>query len=959
MKKFSCVVSDAISCALRHILLVWSLACLFTGSALAFNMYPNSTIYVDSAAGLTATVTGQAENTSAGPLFNITSPTTLSAGQQLTMNGSSYYAGSWNVVNNGPSTMCVAYDVSSSDCTWILSPGGSADMWIGGGANVTLSKYSPPSCAAQNLTWGAGSFCSGSAATTNNGSSITITNSKSGATGSATAVCNSSAWSIGSSSCTVSLVAPVSLTATTGTVSYGINLSWGSVSGSSTYRLQYRKQGSSVWIDAYAGSSTTYSLTGLSDESTFEFQVRAENTLGASAWSSVTTGYIRKLIDPLFVSQSGIPAKIGVGQSFTYTQVWTNNGAETWTGGSYGTGPTNPANTSVWGTGVVVFSGSTATGSNITTSITATAPTTAGTYPLQRSMQKSGTAYGTASTVANVQVIGSPTCTAATPDTTTTYNSNATVTVSLQGASSVESASIKVWGSIVGVSSAQSYSMTLNGSTWTATFPISNHLSSGESMVNIQAFVANSLFTTPTSCATSTVAFQQLPVPVVTITPTVGSFTTSGAQGLVVNRLTGGFASVSVDLGAFNALKVKIEVLDATSAAVMPALPSVSAVTPTNLGLSASAMSGVASAWQATPATIRVSYADSGAASQGKVAMIPIAWMTTPGALTVSAQGTAGMPVTVVGKIGGYDSNASGNFSAGLRNASDGSTVAALVSVDSTGAWSNSGLDYPTLYNVSLIAVARAVPPAGVSLLSPWEYLSSAFTLPVQAPTSVDATDGTREDDVRVTWVAPVSTLKYRVFRDATEISAAGGQSALEFIDVPPQRGVTYTYSVKSVLNSTTSDSQGSDTGFVPACRAARLIGASMNADMSAMNGLIEKMDCLPGVTGTGAVDAAAAADLPIQGTSVYRSFSFPLDANLVDGAHVFHLGLISPGVDLNASRIYDLPLNLNRASITVKTLTILYDGSPAVNGQDATSIGRFGVQMNGGSGIGFAEEVK
>lgn len=916
----------------------------------------SSTFTNISGSGATVTVTGQYEATSNGVFTNATGPVTLSPGQSVSMSFTGY-GGQWSVVNNGPSTLCL--DNSSGDCWTVIYPGNSYDLWIGGGANATAYLYAPPQCSAQTLSWGAGSFCNASASATPNGSSITLTNTRSGATGSATASCVSSSWSVTGGSCTVSLAAPASLTATSGTVSYGVNLSWGSVSGASSYRLQYRKQGTSVWSDLYSGANTTYSLTGLSDESTYEFQVRSENSLGNSSWSTISTGYIRKLIDPSFVSQSGIPVKVGVGQTFTYTQVWQNNGAETWTGGAYGTGPFNPANTSVWGIGVVAFTGSIATGGNTTTSITATAPTTPGTYPLQRSMQKSGTAYGTASTVANVQVIGSPTCTSASPDVTTTYNTNATVTVTLQGASSVESASIKVWGSIAGLSSAQNYSMTLSGSTWSATFPISNHLSSGETTINIQAFVANSLFTTPASCATSTVTFQQLPVPAVTITPTVGSFTASGAQGLVVNRLTGGFASASVDLGAFNALKVKIEVLDVASNAVVPALSSISAATPTNLAMSASALAAVASAWQATPATIRVSYSDSGAASQGKVATIPIAWMTTPGALTVSAQGTAGMPVTVVGKIGGYDSNASGNFSAGLRNASDGSTVAALVSVDSTGAWSNSGLDYPTLYNVSLIAVARAVPPAGVSLLAPWEYLSSAFTLPVQAPTSVDATDGTREDDVRVTWVSPVSTLKYRVFRDGTEISAAGGQSVLEFIDVPPQRGVTYTYSVKSVLNSTTSDSQGSDTGFVPACRAARLIGASMNADMSAMNGLIEKMDCLPAVTGTGAVDAAAAADLPIQGTTVYRSFSFPLDANLVDGAHVFHLGLISPGVDLNASRIYDLPFTLNRASITVKTLTILYDGSPAVNGQDATSIGRFGVQMNGGSGIGFAEEVK
>jgi hypothetical protein len=53
------------------------------------------------------------------------------------------------------------------------------------------------------------------------------------------------------------------------------------------------------------------------------------------------------------------------------------------------------------------------------------------------------------------------------------------------------------------------------------------------------------------------------------------------------------------------------------------------------------------------------------------------------------------------------------------------------------------------------------------------------------------------------------------------------------------------------------------------------------------------------------------------------------------------------------------MPFQLNRASIAVNDLTITYDGSPAKAGQDATSIGRFGLRMEGGSGIGFAEEVK
>ena len=66
-----------------------------------------------------------------------------------------------------------------------------------------------------------------------------------------------------------------------------------------------------------------------------------------------------------------------------------------------------------------------------------------------------------------------------------------------------------------------------------------------------------------------------------------------------------------------------------------------------------------------------------------------------------------------------------------------------------------------------------------------------------------------------------------------------------------------------------------------------------------------------------------------------------------------------SAGVTINASRTYDVPFSLDRASISVNSLTILYDGSPATDGLNANSIGRFGVRMEGGDGIGFAEEIK
>lgn len=74
---------------------------------------------------------------------------------------------------------------------------------------------------------------------------------------------------------------------------------------------------------------------------------------------------------------------------------------------------------------------------------------------------------------------------------------------------------------------------------------------------------------------------------------------------------------------------------------------------------------------------------------------------------------------------------------------------------------------------------------------------------------------------------------------------------------------------------------------------------------------------------------------------------------------HVLKLNIESKGVVIHANRTYDIPFNLGRSSITLKSLTILYDGATAQPGLEASSIGRFGVKMDGGTGLGFAEEIK
>ena len=854
----------------------------------------------------------------------------------------------------------------------LVASGGESCSLMYSGRNISSIKSGDTisfcdvasTCSATTLNWGTSNYCAASTAVTDSGSSISLTNSTPGASGSATASCNSGAWSVTPSSCTANLVAPSGLFATDGANSGSISINWGASAGASTYRLQYRKQGTSTWTNLSAANVTSYNWTGLTDESIFEFQVRSENAVGSSAWSAIETGYIRPALAPAFVSQTGIPAKIGVGQSFSFSQVWKNNGSEAWTGGAHGTAPFNPANNSVWGLGNVAFTGSTATNASVTTSLTVTAPATAGTYPLQRIFQKSGTTYGTASTLVNVIVVDTPACTGATPSITTTYNPNGTFTVSLVGAYSVESATIKAWGNINGRDDERSYAMTGSGSSWSVTIPVANHYTTGESQISFEALVANSLFTARV-CASNSVVFQNLPVPSVTLTPTEGSYTLSGStQGFVASRTTGEYAKVSVDLGAFNAMKTKVEFIAADTSAYGVNLNNLPTGVATSMTMLSNLYSDAVPAWTRYTGTVRVTYADPEAALQGKAALVPVSVDIAPKIMTVTASGNLGMPPSVDAKVhvaNAYDPTAHGQFLGGLFVNSSNDVVMPFANTGGQGDWKASGLDYGTLYDKQLVAIARAVPPSGVTLIAPIEFKSAVFTLPVQAPASVDATDGTREDDVKVTWpaVATGSSIRYRVFRDGTEISNPTGIAAVEFIDVPPVRGETYTYAVKTMVGLASSDNQAQDGGFMPACRAARLVGATLNADMTAISGLIERWECLTESTATGAVDSGSPSPVNIAGTTSYRSFSHVLDAALADGAHVLHLGIESQGVTINASRTYDIPFTLSRSAISIKNLTIIYDGATAQQGLEASSIGRFGVRMDGGAGLGFAEETK
>ena len=828
---------------------------------------------------------------------------------------------------------------------------------------VVISRGTPPQCPSTTIYWGANNFCSATTGETPNGNSVSLTNSAVGAVGSATLSCNTTYTVQPGATCSANIATPTGLSATDG-VSTSINITWSATTGASQYRLQQRKQGTSIWADiSVAGSTSTQWFAP--DEAVYEFQVRGENAVGASAWSSIDIGWIRASMAPVFVSQSGIPAKIGVGQSFSFSQVWANNGSLTWTGATFGTAAHTAAGANTWGVNFTAFPGSTATGAQVTSTMTATAPAVPGTYILQREMQRSGVRYGNPSTPVSVVVLDTPTCSAVNTDVSTTYNPNGTITATLVGPSSVETAVVRVWGDLKGESAGIDYPFAFNGSNWVANFPVAPHLSPNEVKLTLKASVANSVFSSR-QCATGAVTFHQLPIPVVTITPTFGTYGDASRQGFVVNRAGGEFAKVNVDLGSFSStLKARVEVLDASNTNLIVSLNGVNPNQTNSVQMSSTAMAGAAIAWQQSDATLRVSYSDTGAAAQGKVALIPISWAMAPGALNVSASGITAATPTVKASIspvsGTFSTDTHGPFTGYLKVAPNAGMAGASQTVSNDGNWTVPNLDYSTLYAAQLIAVARAIPPSGVTLFAPLEFASAAFGLPVQAPLSVAATDGTREDDIQIVWppVATGSAIRYRLYRDSVEITPPSGISAVEFIDTPPERGTTYNYSVKTMINNILSLGDATDPGFVPSCRAARLVGASLNADMSAINGLIEQWSCLEGAVGAGALDAGASVPVAFVGTATYRGFSHPIEKGIVDGPHVLKLNIESKGVVIHANRTYDIPFNLGRSSITLKSLTILYDGATAQPGLEASSIGRFGVKMDGGTGLGFAEEIK
>ena len=854
--------------------------------------------------------------------------------------GTVYSSDNWSNTDCSP---CVqGSDTVASITTYSCPSGGTLS---GNRCLKTTSyaaTYTPSSCSAGVVNWGTGNLCMANVSAQANGSSISTSNVAPGVSGSTTAICSDGYLYASGGSCQASLSAVVSITATKGDYADRIVINWPSVPGASGYTLEYRLASETVW-KSVASSTNQYSYSTNIDD-LYEFRVQAKNALGQGPWSSTASGYIRPKIMAEFVSQN-VPTDVKAGSIFSATQVWKNVGTNSWTDTTFQL--LGAAGSADFGSSVGTFPGTVAYTQTGTSTLSLTAPSVPGIYSFSRQFAKSSVNYGSPSTPVSIRVWGDPQCSALTVSSPYLYDQAGTVGVQFAVNNQTTTQTAKAWNEMDGEASAKAYTPVAGLGVYKFDIPLAGHggrIGTYRVKVNVSNVVANA------SCEIS-FELRPLATPVVDLQALIG--TGDGANSFVVGQTTSQ-AILAASVTRTENLPMSLTLRDDSGETAASASLAAGAAS-TKLG----GARWTGDAWSMRPYTLRVSYADPGAAAQGKYLDVPVTLILAPTGNTLSLSIAAGHPLTATTAVGRgaepYDHKAQGDWTSkvGAQGGAD---------LDSLGAMNEEGkrqhqLDYNNLVGKSLIGTARAMPPAGISLINPLEITTVAKipTLPVK---NLQATDGTQEDIVRVTWEAPATSgsFNYDVYREGELIQSNKNTRSLD--DIPPVRGREYIYRVIANFNVQPS-AEATDPGHLPACRAARLIGARLNADMSAINGVIEQWNCLEGLQGTSVIDTQAGQELSLQGAKTYKAFSVTVPAGLADGAHMLRLELQSQGVVLNAERTYDVPFQLNRASIAVNDMTITYDGSPAKAGQEASSIGRFGVRMEGGSGIGFAEEVK
>jgi hypothetical protein len=193
--------------------------------------------------GTSAYTTGTTFTTSAAT-STCSAPASLAAGSLTSTSA----ALSWGAVS-GATSYSVQYKLSTAS-TWTT-------------VTTTSASYNLTGLAAsKTYNWQVSTTCSSGASAYTAGTNFTTT--------AATSTCS----------------APASLAAGSLTSTSAV-LSWGAVSGATSYSVQYKLSTASIWTTVTT-TSTSYNLTGLTASSTYNWQVSTTCSSGTSAYTSGT-----------------------------------------------------------------------------------------------------------------------------------------------------------------------------------------------------------------------------------------------------------------------------------------------------------------------------------------------------------------------------------------------------------------------------------------------------------------------------------------------------------------------------------------------------------------------------------------------------------------------------------------------------------------------------------------------
>ncbi len=194
--------------------------------------------------------------------------TNLTPGTTCRIQVAAYDSGgsSWSALESmltlpaAPSTSLTTLSSTQIDVTWNAEVGVSTyeveEAWVGGWMGVASVRGSSTGCVINSLTPG------------NNYLFDVVASNATGQT-----------WGYAQSAYTTP-TAP-SLTATPVSASQ-VNLSWGSVSGASNYVIKWWNSITQVWATSVASSATTYSVTGLNPDTSYTFEILADDPGGDS-----------------------------------------------------------------------------------------------------------------------------------------------------------------------------------------------------------------------------------------------------------------------------------------------------------------------------------------------------------------------------------------------------------------------------------------------------------------------------------------------------------------------------------------------------------------------------------------------------------------------------------------------------------------------------------------------------